>query len=125
MNKCHVCEENEADYVCQRCGEPVCEACCVPNTYMNPVEETRCTICHEGMEAVRHMDYDQECERVEALAAKREARRKKMRENYFKPENVEKKRLRKIERRRLKAEHEREMMKRVVEVVSSMFSGMF
>ena len=123
--KCHVCEENEADFECNRCGEPVCEDCCVVPTYKNQLEETLCTLCGDMIEAERYRDYDREYKKNEALETKRAASKKKRRETYFKPENVEKRRVRKIERKRLKAERELEIMEQTVSTVSSMFRGMF
>ena len=123
-SKCHVCEENETDIECQGCDEPVCENCCVVPTYMNQLEEARCTMCQDRLDVERWRENDREVARQDALEAKRVERRKKMRENYSKPENVEKRRLRKIERKRLQAEREMETMKRLASVFSSMFRGM-
>lgn len=41
---CHVCGK-DAEFCCQRCGRPACEACCVPHTAQRPMEETRCRTC--------------------------------------------------------------------------------
>lgn len=107
--KCHMCG-NITDYYCEDCGEPVCEECCVPYDQFTQIDYTLCQCCHDGDMARRELEAYREEDRKAAEKAKRDARNKKARERYWRPENVEKRRLAKIERKRKQAEDARRMM---------------
>ena len=120
---CHICG-NTTDYHCQDCGEPVCEDCCVPFTLQNQIDYTKCQQCEDGDEARYWLENSREQERQEKIEAKKAHRAEIRRKNYWKPENVEKRRLAKIERKSLAIEQQRKMMEEAVKVVGDMFRGM-
>ena len=61
--RCNVCEnEVEEDYLCELCGEYVCEDCAQPHTYMNPCDELVCQLCYESARG----DYD-DAEYIDAM----------------------------------------------------------
>ena len=124
MPNCHMCEA-ETEWNCYRCDEPVCEDCCVVPTYENQLEESRCQECQDGMDASDQLEYAKEHERQEAIDTEKEKRRKKRREIYNRPENVEKRRLAKIERQLKDRELLAKQMADAVNRVNSMFRGMF
>lgn len=39
--------EVEEDWVCERCGEYICDECIVPFTYPSCVDFTICNTCHD------------------------------------------------------------------------------
>ena len=122
MRLCHICE-NETEWTCRDCGEPVCEDCCVPFTLHNQIDYTLCTFCHDGNETVRSLEYSRMEKEQEKEAAEKEDRRRKRRANYLKPENVEKRRIAREERKRLKAEQKQKLWEATARIVGSMFRG--
>ena len=59
--KCHICGNlTDEDYICQRCGEYVCEDCWVPVTYHNQCTETRCQSCEDMSEIAHWEEIDRE-----------------------------------------------------------------
>jgi hypothetical protein len=121
---CHVCEENTTDFTCHICGEPVCEDCCVVPTYQNQLDYALCTVCEDGRHRQRMMDADREYALEKVAAAKKKAIADKRHATYWKPENVTKRRLAKIERKRAAAEQRLESMKTAMRIVANMFKGM-
>jgi hypothetical protein len=121
---CHICEA-KTDFNCARCGEPVCEDCCVVPTYMNQIEEARCTYCESDIENRRWKESEREWQREEAIKAKKKAIADKRQAIYRKPENVEKRRIAKIARKQAAREAEQKRMEQAVKIVSDMFRGMF
>ena len=117
--KCHICG-NETDFCCESCNQPVCEDCCVAMTYQNQIDYALCLECHELNEALYTIEKDAEYEREEARKAKKEKRRKQQRANYHLPANVEKRRVAKAERNRLRAEQNIRMLKETFKIVGSM-----
>jgi len=122
---CHYCEENKTDFFCRDCGLPACEDCLVKMTIHNQIDYNLCLGCDGVNEAER---YDEAC-KEEDYKQEREAKKKKRadarRKAYWKPEAVEKRRLRKEERKRLKAEAHIEQMKSLAKTMKSMFGNMF
>ena len=115
--KCHMCG-NPTDYCCQDCGEPVCEDCCVPYDQFTQIDYTLCQSCRDGQEASDWLARDREHKRQEAIKAKRDARNAASKKRYWKPENVEKRRLAKIERNRLRVERNRKMLAEAFRIVA-------
>ena len=122
MITCHICE-NETDFYCEICKEPVCEDCCVVPTYMNQIDYALCTDCQDAREADDQRERNAEYRREEAVRIKKEKRKKISRENYWKPENIEKRRKAKEERRRLRAELKKKQIEQTIKMVNSMFRG--
>ncbi|MEM5785839.1 MAG: hypothetical protein AAGU11_00895 [Syntrophobacteraceae bacterium] len=118
--KCHICEM-ETSFICDRCDEPVCEYCCTPMTIHNQIDYPLCKWCNEGREAEIALMYYEE-EKAKRLAkAKREAINASARANYNKPENVEKRRLARIERKKKQAERAKEMLAETIRLVNGWF----
>lgn len=101
--------ENTDLYQSSCCGEMICENCFEPYTIHTQVEG-RCKACADGYEARRFTEAMVEHERQEA---KRESYKKAAatrRVNYWKPENVEKRRLKKLQLQKEREElHQRQM----------------
>lgn len=107
---CHICGA-ETEFACQDCGQPVCEDCCVPYTQFNQCDFTRCNECQSGIDAEtarenmrRWAQEEEEQRKEEEKQRKLEHRRKMARKRYWKPENIEKRRIAKIKRRQERAE---------------------
>jgi len=70
--KCHICgNPTDEDYICQRCGEYVCEDCWVPMTYHNQCTETRCQSCEDLREEEEWKEIEREERQKEALIEKK------------------------------------------------------
>ena len=121
---CHMCD-NSTEWICAQCGEPVCEDCCAVSSYMNLIEETRCKECEDGIQSNRADEWFREHRKEEATNAVKAARAKTRKENDWKPENVQKRRLAKIARKKAEAEAAQKRMESAVKIVSEMFRGMF
>ena len=100
---CHLCE-SETDFACDKCGEPVCDGCCVKMTIHNHIDYPLCELCGDTIETLKAIAYQQEKEDEEKARTEKEKRGVIRKANYRKPENVEKRRLRKLERQRIKQE---------------------
>ena len=121
--KCHICE-SETDFCCEICGEPVCEDCCVVPTYMNQLDYALCTDCDGERECRRSEQAAREYEQEEKTRLEKERRSAARKATYWKPENIAKRRERKAERKRLKAQQARERMAQAMKIVSDMFREM-
>jgi len=120
---CHICE-SETEFICNECGEPVCEDCCVVPTYHNQIDYPLCTDCQCVRDADDYDERSREWERQKAADKKKAEASAKRRVNYYKPENIEKRRLAKLERHRLKQEANRNRLKELANILSG-FRGMF
>lgn len=118
---CHVCEENETDFICDDCGEPVCEDCCVVPTYHNQIEYPFCTVCEDGRQERRSNEWERENKAQEAITAKNKAIADKRRATYRKPENVAKRKAAKAERKWIAAEQARDRLAQAFKIVNDMF----
>ncbi len=121
---CHLCE-SDTDFTCDRCGEPVCEDCCVKMTIHNQIDYPLCTLCGEMREIEKAAYYRREeevKEKEQAIKDKRAATRKA---NYWKPENIEKRRLKKIEQQKMKRELSEKQVANAAKIIAQMFRGMF
>lgn len=115
-NSCHICGQS-TEFTCRDCVQPACEDCLVPFTPQNNIDYCLCNYCHEEAEARRFLGYLEESERQEARKSKKAEANAKRRANYWKPENIEKRRLAKIKRQKEKEEDDR---KRAAELVKVM-----
>ena len=122
---CHRCEENETDITCDQCDEYVCEDCCVVMTIQNQVDYPLCLGCEENNETERFEESARVWEQEEADRKKKEKRAIARHAAYWKPDAVKKRRLKKIERKRLKSELARKRAAEASRIVGSMFKGMF
>ena len=114
---CHICGA-ETDFICERCEEPVCEDCCTPYTLQNQIDYALCTDCNDYRQEMRRAEWLREDEKKQAERAKKDAANAKARAIYWKPENVEKRRLAKIERKKQKAEQARRMLAETFRLVN-------
>lgn len=122
--KCYICgAETDPDNVCDMCGEYICdnpETCAAASTQHDIIEAIRCKNCHE-FEKIQASDHYQriesEKERVEEeKRKKREKTNRAARERYHKPENVEKRRKARIERKLQEWDDFKESLKRAFEI---------
>jgi len=121
---CHICEA-ATDFTCDQCKEPVCEDCCVQMTTHTQIDYPLCTECQESNETADYAERSQEWARQEAVDKKKAKVAARRKATYWKPENVEKRRLAKAKRKAEKIERDREMMKAAVQFIGSAFRGMF
>lgn len=116
---CHMCE-NPTDFVCDRCGNPVCEDCCVQMTIYNQIDYPLCQNCHNYKEAEDRLEEFKKEEKNEEVRKKKDAKNAKARANYWKPENIEKRRKRKEEKRKRDIEYVLNSMKSVMSTLGEM-----
>jgi hypothetical protein len=121
---CHLCE-SETDFTCDRCGEPVCEECCVKMTIHNQIDYPLCTLCGDAQEIEKAEYYQREREAEEKILKEKEKKAAVRKANYWKHENIEKRRLRKIEQQRLRRELYEKQMANAAKVIAQMFRGLF
>ena len=121
---CHICG-GFADFCCARCEEPVCEECCAVPTYMNQIEETRCTDCEDGIQSARLDTLHREWKEDEEIKATKARKAKARYDKYRLPENVAKRKAAKAERKRLAAIADRERWDKTSKLIGDMFRGMF
>lgn len=120
--KCHICE-NETDFYCRDCEEPVCEDCCVVHTYENQIDYTLCQECGDSNDVQYAAKKNAEYKREQDREAKKEKRKKKRFENYHKPKNVKKRLEIKKEKARLNIEHNKKIIEETFKIVNSMFKS--
>ena len=117
---CHVCEDVKAEFTCAQCEEPVCEDCCVIPTYENQLECTLCVVCGDNNECDRQEEISSEWKREEAEKLKRDLINSKRKATYWKPENIEKRRVAKIKRNRERVDQNRKMLEEAFKIFNSM-----
>ncbi|WP_299078962.1 hypothetical protein [uncultured Paraglaciecola sp.] len=88
---------------------------------MNQIEETICNVCGDNNECDRAEEAKREYEADEKQKEKREAINLKRRETYWKPENIQKRRLAKIQRNKERFERNRKIIEETFNIVNSMF----
>ena len=120
MSICHYCEENETDMVCEQCDRPVCESCIVEFTMNNQIDFNLCQDCDDSNNTERYNEDKWE----EEFNLKRKKKKEKLAEArriaYRKPEAVEKRRLKKIEKKRLRREQEHASLVSISEIFKNM-----
>ena len=122
--ECHICGA-QTDFTCRDCDEPVCEDCCTPMTLQNQIDYALCAECYDLQETATYFEAAKEHEISEKLKAKKKATADKRRARYWKPENVEKRRLAKLKHKQERAERDRQMLEATAKAVAGMFRGMF
>ena len=99
---CHICG-GESEGNCEQCEQPICADCCVSMTLQNQIDYPLCPICYEHDEVMLWNECC-EAEQIKVRAdAKRTARNDASRARYRQPENVEKRRIAREQRKRAKA----------------------
>ena len=116
--KCHLCEQ-ETDFTCDRCGEPVCFDCCVKMTIHNQIDYSLCSLCGDVQQIARSEYYQKQEEEKELEQKLKKEKADKRRANYYKLQNIEKRRLAKIERHRIKREQMEQMLGNAVRIVNN------
>jgi len=94
-------------------------------TLHNQIDYPLCTLCEGTREAEAREEYCREATRAEDAKAKRDVRNSKARNRYWMPENVEKRRVERAERRRKEMERRKLQMENAMKAVGEMFSDMF
>ena len=122
--ECHICGVR-TDFVCRDCSEPVCEDCCIPMTLQNQIDYALCSECYDSQETAIYFEAAKEQEIAEKAKAKKKAAADKRRATYWKPENIEKRRLAKLKHKQERAERNRQMLEAAAKAVADMFRGMF
>lgn len=122
--KCHICDE-ETDFCCQSCEEPVCEDYCVVPTYMNQIDYALCNECNDSRETEYAIERSAQWEFDEKIRIKKKKAAARRKEIYWKPENVEKRRLKKEARLLARREAYKKRMVETYKIIGSMFRGMF
>lgn len=118
---CQICEESEAEGWCHDCKEPVCFECCIGHTYMNQIDYELCVPCMDTRESESYEEACVEYEREKKAREKKEKRNAIRKANYWKPENVEKRRMAKAKKKWEKAERFKKMLEETFKIVNSMF----
>lgn len=67
--ECHICSVHTV-FFCTRCGEPVCDSCCVPFTLQNQVDYDLCTRCGRNQEDEYAEEMRREEEREREISRK-------------------------------------------------------
>lgn len=117
---CHMCN-SETEYTCQTCDEPVCENCTVQMTYHNQIDYTKCQCCQDGHDAQRRLEWLKEDQIRQIEKTKKDKINSKARANYWKPENVEKRKLKSIQRKKDKIERNKKILEEAMRIVGEMF----
>jgi len=118
-----MCGEIADEFRCKDCDLPVCEDCCVQPTYMNQVDYTQCQECGDYAQEEYFLEVSREQEYEAKLEAKRQKRRDDAKTRYWKPENVEKRRLKKIERNKLRVERNQKAFASAMKIVGDMMGN--
>lgn len=109
------------DITCEQCGEPVCEDCCVQMTIHNQIDYPLCFGCEGENDAERWADATRKAEKEKLESEKKKQRAEARRKAYWKPEAVEKRRLKK----KKNAELKRKQMQEAMRTIAEAFKGMF
>lgn len=123
---CYYCEENLAEFECTHCGLPTCEDCLVEyDLFNNLMEDTICKGCNNSNEFhyINELEKEHELERQEKI--KRDKVNYQRRANYWLPDNVEKRKRKKILRQKEKVELARNQLQEASKVFQDLFGGMF
>ena len=105
----------QTEFTCDDCGSPICEDCCIQPTYLNQVEGVLCVDCNVALE--NEQVKIQECEWEEE--DKKEKRSKARKANYWKPENVAKRKAVKDDLSLIEKELVRKQLKETLKVVGT------
>lgn len=116
-----MCEDAMTEFYCCQCDEPVCEDCCVECTYQNQLQDTLCVGCGDSNDIDRQEEVDKEYDLEQEKKLRRELINSKRKATYWKPENVEKRRVAKIKKNKERAERNRKMIEETFKIVGSMF----
>lgn len=121
---CHICE-SLTEFTCDQCKQPVCEDCCVQMTIHNQIDYPLCTDCHDINKANDWDERSREWAKQAVVDKKKAEASLKLKANYWKPENIEKRRAAKAKRKADKVERDRAMIKEAAKFISEAFRGMF
>lgn len=123
-SKCHICEAI-TDFTCDECWEPVCEDCCVQMTIHNQIDYPLCTYCQDRRYIEDHEERGREWTRQEEENKKKAEASVKRKANYWKPENVAKRKAARAKKREEKIERNRQMVIEAAKWIGEAFRGMF
>jgi hypothetical protein len=120
--KCHICGEL-TEWECERCGEPVCEKCCVPFTQFNQCTETICNDCGDHLNDLRAIEIEREEKNKEIQEKIEDCKKWERLKKYNSPEQIEKRAKKKIERRERKRLIIIEEKRRNAKALGNIFKG--
>lgn len=118
MEKCHYCEEPQAEHTCPRCGLPTCEDCFEPMTQWNAGWEIPCKECQNRSERARHAESDRLHAEEQTKAEKRKKAAITRTRNYYSPEPTAKRAAKKEAKRQAKLDQQRKVAASVAEAMS-------
>lgn len=122
--KCHLCGIR-TDFYCRDCDQPVCEDCCVMPTYHNQIDYSLCTECETGREVEEMEEREREWKIEAEIKEKKEKKATARKVAYWKPENVAKRKAKRVALLLARKEASERRMKETVEIIRSIFRGMF
>jgi len=93
--KCHICKK-ETDFKCESCEEPICDKCCIPFTIHNQCTDTICKDCDDNNTMMRAETKHEESLQEKQIQKIKDERNRKARSRYHSPEQVEKRRQKKM-----------------------------
>ena len=105
-NICHYCEENQTEYFCPRCDLPTCEDCFEPLTQFNAGFELSCLGCENRRQTEAADEYEQNLKYEEEKKHQKKHKNDQARKRYWKPENVAKRKAKKIKQKEAKRQQE-------------------
>jgi len=116
---CHECGAEEA-WPCEVCGRLVCIEHAAEYNQFTQIDYTLCLDCQAGREAADYQANRREDRRREKKEKTRQARNAAARKRYRSPEQVEKRRQQKAEKKLQEAERAREALRIVAEIFNPM-----
>lgn len=118
--KCHACgEETDPDFICRSCDQVVCEKCMTPFTIHNQIDFCQCQDCTETSDSLRYLETCKEEEYEDRKKAIKDKRNALARERYRSPEQVEKRRLEKVEQLKKEMEYRKKRAERIGDIMKS------
>lgn len=117
---CHICGE-ETEFLCEQCGEPVCDNCSVSYTYLTPIDYTLCDKCYEENMDERNKEMSHRAEEEKIERECKDLLNEKRRIWYNSDEQVKKRQRIKEERKEARRKEREEMYKNTYEFINEMF----
>ena len=118
---CHYCEEAEGEYDCPTCGKLTCEDCFEPCTVFNAGYQQDCKGCVSKKESELVRVYEERESREKEAQKIKDERNTKARSNYWKPENIEKRKIKKQQRKEEQAELKLKQLDELKDIFINLF----
>lgn len=120
IEKCNICG-TETKYFCRDCESPVCDNCTIPYNQFTQVDYTLCKNCGDEQNEGRAIEHQKNQEYQEEKAKERRVKNDKKRVIYNSPAQIEKRRIKKIEKIQNEIEQRIERTKAVAEIFKNIF----